>query len=136
MLRDTGCSGIVVKKELVSEEQYTGDFNCMLLFDNTLRKVPTARITVNNPYLSGEVDVQYFPDGIYDLVIGNVAGARSADDPYPGWQEARAVTNRSQAKKEGKHQPLKVASSPKSATVCRKELVRLQREDKSLEKYW
>ena len=88
MLRDTGCSGIVVKKELVSEEQYTGDFNCMLLFDNTFRKVPTVRITVDNPYLSGEVDVQYFPDGIYDLVIGNVAGARSADDPDAGWQEA------------------------------------------------
>ena len=74
----------MVKKELVSEEQYTGDFNCMLLFDNTLRKVPTARITVDNPYLSGEVDVQYLPDGIYDLVIGNVAGTRSADDPDPG----------------------------------------------------
>ena len=36
VLRDTGCSGIVVKKELVSEEQYTGDFNCMLLIDNTV----------------------------------------------------------------------------------------------------
>ena len=74
-----------MKKDLVSEEQYTGDFNCMLLFDNTLRKVPTARITVDNPYLSGEVDVQYLPDVIYDLVISNVAGARSADDPDPGW---------------------------------------------------
>ena len=43
VLRDTGCSGIVVKKELVSKEQYTGDFNCMLLIDNTVRKVPIAR---------------------------------------------------------------------------------------------
>ena len=73
-----------MKKELVSEEQYTGDFNCILLFYNTLRKVTIARITVDNPYLSGEVDIQYLPDGIYDLVIGNVAGARSADDPDSG----------------------------------------------------
>lgn len=95
MLRDTGCSGIVVKKELVSKEQYTGDFNCMLLINNTVRKVPIARITIDTPYLS-----------------------------------------RSQAKKEGKHKPLKVASSPKCAIVDRNKLVRLQREDKSLEKDW
>ena len=66
VLRDTGCSGIVVKKELVSEGQLTGDFNCVLLIDNTARKVPIARITVDTPYLSGEVDVEYLPDAIYD----------------------------------------------------------------------
>ena len=135
-LRDTGCSGIVVKKELIAEEQYTGDFSCMLLIDNSVRKVPIARITVDTPYLSGEVDVQCLPDAIYDLIIGNVPGARSAEEPDPGWQEACAVTTRSQAKREGKHLPLKVASSSKSAIVDKNELVRLQREDKSLEKYW
>ena len=57
VLRDAGCSSVVVKKELVSEEQYTGDFNCMLLIYNTVRKVPIARITIDTPYLSGEVDV-------------------------------------------------------------------------------
>ena len=136
VLRDTGCSGIVVKKELVAEEQYTGDFSCMLLIDNSVRKVPIARITVDTPYLSGEVDVQCLPDAIYDLIIGNVPGARSAEEPDPGWQEACAVTTRSQGKREGKHLPLKVASSSKSAIVDKNELVRLQREDKSLEKYW
>ena len=34
--KDISCSGIVVKKELVSEEQYIGNFNCMLLIDNTV----------------------------------------------------------------------------------------------------
>lgn len=66
VLRDTGCSGTVVKKEHVSEGQFTGDLNCMLLIDNTARKVPIARITVDTPYLSGEVDVEYLPDAIYD----------------------------------------------------------------------
>ena len=37
VLRDTGCSGIVVKRNLVSEHQFTsGDFNVMLLIDNIL----------------------------------------------------------------------------------------------------
>ena len=58
VLRDTGCSGIEVKKNLVSEDQFTGDFNVMLLIDNTARKVPIARIMVHMPYLNGQVEAQ------------------------------------------------------------------------------
>jgi len=80
--------------------------------------------------------VQCLPDAIYDLIIGIVPGARPADDPEPNWQGACAGTTPSQARKDGKHTPLKVASSSKNAVVDRNELVRLQLEDKSLEKYW
>ena len=58
VLRDTGCSGIVVKRDLVSEDQLTGDFNVMLLIDNTARKVPIAKIDVDTPYLKGQVEAQ------------------------------------------------------------------------------
>ena len=75
VLRDTRCSSVVVKNELVSEEQHTGDFNCMLLIDNAVRRVTIARITIDPPSLSGEVDVQCLPGAIYDLIIGNVPGA-------------------------------------------------------------
>ena len=51
VLRDTGFSGVVVKKDLVGEDHFTGDFNVMLLIDNTARKVPIARIYVDTPYL-------------------------------------------------------------------------------------
>ena len=74
VLRDTGCSAIVVKRDLVSEDQFTGDFNVMLLIDNTARKVPIAKIDIDTPYLKGHVVVQCLPDPIYDLVIGNVPG--------------------------------------------------------------
>ena len=70
VLRDTGCSGVVVKKDLVGEDQFTGDFNVMLLIDNTARKVPIARIYVDTPYLKGHVEVQCLSDPIYDLIIG------------------------------------------------------------------
>ena len=81
VLRDTGCSGVVVKKELVAEDQYTGEYNHMVLIDGTVRKVPVARIYVDTPYLTGIVEAQCLPHAIYDLVIGNVPGARAADDP-------------------------------------------------------
>ena len=61
----------------MSEDQFTGDFNVMLLIDNTARKVPIARITVDTPYLKGHVEAQCLPDAIYNLIIGNVPGART-----------------------------------------------------------
>ena len=58
VLRDTGCSGIVMKRELVSDDQFTGDFNVMLLTDNRARNVPIAKIDVDTPYLKGQVKAQ------------------------------------------------------------------------------
>ena len=53
------------------------------------------------------MEAQCLPDAVYDLIVGNVPGARAADDPDPCWQEhvqeACAVTTRSQAKKAGEH---------------------------------
>ena len=68
-LRDTGCSCVVVKREFVSEKQLTGKVGYMLLIDNTLRRVPVAKITVDTPYLTGEVEAQCLPDAIYDLIM-------------------------------------------------------------------
>ena len=133
VLRDTGCSGIVVKKDLVSEDQFTGDFNVMLLIDNTARKVPIAKIDVDTPYLKGQVEAQCLPDAVYDLIVGNVPGARAADDPDPSWQhhvqEACAVTTRGQAKKAGERIPLKVPSTKESPVVDREKLKQMQNDD-------
>ena len=136
VLRDTGCSGIVVKKNLVSEDQFTGDFNVMLLIDNTARKVPIARITVDTPYLKGQVEAQCLPDAIYDLIIGNVPGARPADKPDPTRQDACAVTTRSQAKKDGEVTPLKVPSYQENSIVDKQKRKQMQSEDEILRKYW
>ena len=47
-LRDTGCSGGVVKKEFVKENQYTGKDEYMLLIDNSLRIAPIAKFFCQN----------------------------------------------------------------------------------------
>ena len=123
VLRDTGCSGIVVKKALVSEDQCTDDLNVMLLIDSTARKVPIAKIDVDTPYLKGQVEAQCLLDPIYDLVTGNVPGASAADDRDPSWQdhlqEANTVTARSQAKMAGESSPLKIPSTDENPVVDR-----------------
>ena len=52
----------------MSEDQFTGDFNVMLLIDNTARKVPIAKIDVDTPYIKGQVEAQCLPDAVYDLI--------------------------------------------------------------------
>ena len=139
VLRDTGCNGIVVKRDVVSEDQFTGDFNVMLLINNTARKVPIAKIDVDTPYLKGQVEAQCLPYPIYDVVIGNVPGARAAEDPDPSWQdhvqEASIVTTRSQAKKAREIIPLKILSTDESSVVVREKPKQEQYGDESLQKY-
>ena len=105
VLRDTGCCGVVVKKDLVGEDQFSGDFNVMLLINNTARKVPIPKVYVDTPYLKGHVEARCLSDPIYDLIIGNVRDARDAKNPDPSWQEACAVTTRNQAKKRMNARP-------------------------------
>ena len=71
----------------------------MLLIGNTVRQVPIAKIQVDTPYFKGEVEAQCLPDAIYDLIIGNVEGAKAHDNPDPDWQEACAATTRAQTKR-------------------------------------
>ena len=135
-LRDTGCSGVVVKKEFVRDDQYTGKFCCMLLVDNTARTVPVAKIHIDTPFLTGEVEAQCLPDAIYDLVVGNVPGARAPDDPDPNWQESCAVVTRAMTKENKQCKPLKVPVNDNFIEVDKTKLVDMQRNDKSLDKYW
>ena len=84
----------------------------------------------------GHVEAQCLSDLIYDLIIGNVRDARDAQNPDPRWQEACAVTTRSQAKKKDERTTLKVPSTRESPNVDREKLKQMQREDESLRKYW
>ena len=42
--------------------------------------MPIAKIDIDTPYLKGQVEAQCLPDAVYDLIIGNVPGARAADN--------------------------------------------------------
>ena len=132
-LRGTGCSRVVVRKKFVNDDQYTGKYCYILLIDNTVRQVPIVKIQVDTPYLK-EVEAQCLPDTLYDLIIGNVEGARPPDDPDPDWPEACAVTTRAQAKRDEKLTPLK---TPRVAelSVSKEDLSRMQEEDPTLEKF-
>ena len=50
------------------------------MVDNSLKKVPIARVDLDTPYLTGSVKALCPPDALYDVIIGNICGVRAADD--------------------------------------------------------
>ena len=56
VLRDTGCSGVIVKRELVAEEQLTGKVGYIVTVAHTLLKAPFAKVEISTLYYSGTVE--------------------------------------------------------------------------------
>ena len=80
VLRDTGCSTVVVRTELVHESEYTGESQTCVLIDGTVRSVPVATVEVSCPVYSGTVNALCMTNPIYDVIIGNISGARKLED--------------------------------------------------------
>ena len=103
---------------------------------NTVRRVPMATVHIESPYLTGEVSALCPPDAVYDVIVGNVSGARAADDPNPEWHMANVVTTRSSAKRVGDATPLNVRLVENWLEINRDKIVKMQGEDVSLQKYY
>ena len=83
VLRETGCTGVIVKKDLVSQDQLCGTNEYAMAFDRSVIRAPIAKIRVDTPYYMGEVNALCFREPICELIIGNISGAREPDDPNP-----------------------------------------------------
>lgn len=79
----------------------------------------------STPYVVGKVELRCLPDTICDFIIGNVSVVRRTVDSDLRWQEACAVTTRSQRKKEGQHTLLQVASTSERAILDKAELIQM-----------
>ena len=90
VLRDTGCTTAAVKTSLVLDHQFTGKETSCILIDGTQRRFPLARIQVDTPYYTGEVEAMVMNEPMYELILGNSTAVRKVPDPE--WKmEAGAV---------------------------------------------
>ena len=154
VLRDTGCSTVVVRRSLVPDSCLTGETVICGLIDGTLRRNPVARISVDTPFLKGEVKATCMSSPMYDLIVGNIPQAEDlnwsckvtrdsevrrsdviTDNPDVATQEVQAVTTRAQARQEHKMKLLKVTESI-DTELSPDELSRLQIEDQSLSSWF
>ena len=150
-LRDTGCSGVVVKRSLVEEQQLTGKMHLCVLVDGTVKRVPTAVIDIDTPFFVGQVEAMCMDSPVCPLVLGNIPGVKAPGEPNPDWNGSEvgdtlssavcikpvaAVQTRSQVEKaSAPSKPLKVASQI-GMEVTTDELREAQKSDSSLERYW
>lgn len=102
LLRDTGCSGVVIKRDLVSDDQLNGKTQLCILIDGTKLTAPVANVFIDTPYYTGNVEAWCMNNPVYDLVLGNIEGARLPGEPDPQWTLAQAVRTRAQKREESK----------------------------------
>ena len=110
VLRDTGCSGVIVSKDLVPESAYTGRSQTMVMVDYSSRVVPEVKVSIDTPYYKGEVLALCVEKPLVGLIIGNIPGARERNDPDINWVPALAVQTRAQARREEVTNKLKTPS--------------------------
>ena len=103
-MRDTGCTGCVIRSNLVSEDQLLGKASDVTLINETTR-YPLALIDIDCPFFSGQTEALCMDNTLYDVVIGNIDGSKLPDMSH----FCAAVETRSQAKQcEKKYRKLKV----------------------------
>ncbi|KAJ8041495.1 hypothetical protein HOLleu_12325 [Holothuria leucospilota] len=73
VLRDTGCTGVVVRKDFVKSHQFTGETVCCILIDRTVHWLPVAVIRIDTKFIKGEVRAICMENPIYDLIVGNIS---------------------------------------------------------------
>lgn len=130
VIRDTGCTGVVVKREFIKPEELTGGIRKCVLVDKTVRICPVARLNINTPYFRGEVMATCLNDAVCDLIIGNITGATIGED----YNVLAAATTRSMAQKNKSLAPLKVpvAQLPQGPQTV-EELKEAQNNDSTLD---
>ena len=131
VLRDTGCSGVIVSKDLVPESAYTGRSQTMVMLDYSSRVVPEVKVSIDTPYYKGEVLALCVEKPLVGLIIGNLPGARERNNPDINWVPALAVQTRAQAKREGVTSKLKTPNII-DRTITPAQVSKAQKDDVSL----
>ena len=137
VLRDTGCSGVIVKKTLVPEEAYIGRNQTMVMVDCTCRILPKvifkAKVSIDTPYYKGEVLALCLENTPVDLIAGNIPGDRERTDPDIHWVPTLAVQTRAQSRRLDQSETLKTPEII-DQVVTTAQICSAQKEDPSLKK--
>ncbi|KAM7297992.1 uncharacterized protein ISCGN_023143 [Ixodes scapularis] len=85
VLRDTGSNTVIVRSSLVEDANLTGKTGVVILVNGAPLQLPEARVKLCSPYFTGDLLVKCMDAPLYDVIVGNVEGARRADEPDLNW---------------------------------------------------
>ena len=83
----------------------------------------------------GEVETLCVQEPVADLIIGNITGAREADNPDPEWKLAAAAITQARARQGDNAKALNVKEIFSRFAVSSEELCKLQSEDHELKAF-
>ena len=75
VLRDTGCSTVIVNADLIDKSELTSNFMELRFANNETSKVPVATVKLECPFYTGTIDVACANDISFDVLLGNIPGA-------------------------------------------------------------
>ena len=127
VLRDTGCTGVVVRRSLVSDGQMLNKQSGVTLINNYKQRCPMARINIDCPFFRGTTDALCIDDPAHDLVIGNIEGSKFPDMTH---FSSGVVKNKQSRKDRRNNRKVKVAD--KFIRQHRQELCMKQASDAKL----
>ena len=134
VLRDTGCNGVVVRQNLVKEDQFAGRTGRLTLLDRSVIEAPIAVIDVSTPFYNGHVEALCIKDPLHDLIFGNVVSGGSHDG-LSHEPKMSAVATRSQTRDQNRSaKPLEIEGGSEWAALNRAQFEKEQMADQSLEK--
>ena len=127
VLRDTGCTGVVVRRSLVSDGQMLNKQSGVTLINKYKQRCPVAGINIDCPFFRGTTDALCIDDPAHDLIIGNIEGSKFPDMTH---FSSGVVKNKQSRKDRRKNRKVKVAD--KFIRQNRQELVLKQASDAKL----
>ncbi|XP_072145387.1 uncharacterized protein [Dermacentor andersoni] len=74
VLRDFGCSTVVVRRSMVPEKNFTGIMRTIYLLDGSFKRLPEAKVYVDSPFFRGRTLALCMERPLYDVVLGNIDG--------------------------------------------------------------
>ncbi|XP_071504670.1 uncharacterized protein [Diadema antillarum] len=136
VLRDTGCSTVVVRQGLVKDEQLTSEERTCVLIDGTVKSFQVARVELDTPYFRGQVEALCMTRPVYDVILGNIPGVKEPTNPDQSWTppelQAQAVETRGQKERARRTQPPLIVPKPVEDVVSVNNLTKAQADDTSL----
>jgi len=150
VLRDSGCSCVVVKRDLVGPIDATAPCTVVHLAHGGALKVPVVQVTIDCPYYKGTVSAVVMEEPLYDVILGNIPEAKCPGLIVPdAYRIVTQIDNETEKRVDSqivktanavetrntKQNRVKLMKTPDTVDVgvSRRDLIEMQAQDESLE---
>jgi hypothetical protein len=139
ILRDTGSTCAVIKRSLLPEGTVLDQEGSYKAIDGNVGTAPMGKVYLHTPYYTGETEVMVFDNPVYDVVIGDIPGARTRENPNPDWENLEvkkiaAVETRGQRLKASQGRKPLLTADIEGEQVDAAGMMQAQKDDDSLAK--